>query len=85
MAMIGTTWLPFLKGISVEENREMVVSRLNEFVAENDLRVINVETVYRTDWLGRAVEPCGLRVWWEGEPVLTAQEAVQSLFDQVNT
>ncbi|WP_411961179.1 hypothetical protein ACK3BE_33430 (plasmid) [Pseudomonas mandelii] len=85
MSKIGTTWFPFFKGKSVEENLEGAVNRVNEIVAENDLQVINIETVYRTNWLGRAIEPCGLRVWWRGEPTLTAKEAVQSLFDQVNS
>jgi hypothetical protein len=85
MEQIGTTWLPFIKGSSVDENLSGVVSQMNEFVAENELQVINVETVYRTHWYGRAVEPCGIRVWWRGEPPLTAQEAVLKLFDQVST
>ncbi|GKS08529.1 hypothetical protein PSTH1771_25955 [Pseudomonas syringae pv. theae] len=62
-----------------------VTERMNEMVAEHDLQVINVETVYRQNWLGRPVEPCGLRVWWLRESPLSAQELVQPLFDEINT
>jgi hypothetical protein len=85
MRKLGSTWLPFLKGNSTEQNMSGVIERMNEVIAERDLQVLNVETVYRTNWLGRAVEPTGLRVWWLAESPLSAQALVQPLFDQINT
>lgn len=85
MSKVGTTWLPFFKGNSVDENIQAALTSLNELATENDLQVINVETVYGKDWLGRPVEPCGLRAWWVGVPPLTVAESVQVLFDQVSS
>lgn len=84
MRQLGTTWIAFIKGNSAEQSMPAAINRINEMVAESDMRVINVETVYRTNWLGRPIEPCGLRVWWEIEK-LTAAEITQPLYDQVNT
>ena len=85
MSKIGTTCFPFFKGNSIEENLEGAVNRVNEVITENDLQVINIETVFRTNWFGRAVEPCGLRVWWRGELNPTVQESMQRLWDEVNS
>ncbi|MDX9625914.1 hypothetical protein [Pseudomonas fragariae (ex Marin et al. 2024)] len=85
MRKLGSTWLPFLKGDSTEQNMNGVTERMNEMISEHDLHVVNVETVYATNWLGRPVEPCGMRVWWLAESQLSAQELVQPLFDRINT
>ncbi|MDH4602378.1 MULTISPECIES: hypothetical protein [Pseudomonas syringae group] len=85
MRKLGSTWLAFLKGDSTEQNMKGVTERMNELIAEHDIEVINVETVYRTNWFGRPVEPCGLRVWWLAESPLTALELVQPLWDQIDT
>lgn len=85
MRKLGSTWLPFLKGNTTEQNMNGVTERMNEVVAEHDLEVINVETVYRTNWLGRPVEPCGIRVWWLVESPLSVKAVVQPLFDQINS
>lgn len=85
MRKLGSTWLPFLKGNTTDQNMTGVTDRMNELIAEHDLQIINVETVFRTNWLGRTVEPCGLRVWWMHEAPLSVMELVQPLFDQVNT
>lgn len=83
MIQVGSTWLPFFKGDNHEYGMAASTQRINELIAEHEIRVINVETVYRTDWLGRPIAPCGLRVWWESER-LTAAELTQPLFDDVN-
>ncbi|EMU5677214.1 TPA: hypothetical protein RY214_004786 [Pseudomonas aeruginosa] len=83
MKQVGSTWIPFFKGDSSESGIAASTQRINELIAEHEIRVINVETVYRTSWLGRPIEPCGLRVWWESER-LTATELTQPLFDAVN-
>ncbi|WP_057382787.1 hypothetical protein [Pseudomonas aeruginosa] len=84
MKQVGSTWIPFFKGDSPECGMAASTQRINALIAENEIRVINVETVYRTNWLGRPIAPCGLRVWWESEHV-TAAELTQPLFDAVNT
>jgi hypothetical protein len=65
MSKIGTTWFPLFKGGSVEKNFEIVIDGVNQFVTDNNLRVINIETVHETDWLGRPTEVRGVRVWWQ--------------------
>lgn len=85
MRKLDSTWLPFLKGGSTEQGIAGVTDRMNELIAENDLQVINVETVYRTNWFGRPVEPSGIRVWWMREAPPSAMELVQPLWDQVSS
>ncbi|MBV5843182.1 hypothetical protein ACM72X_23470 [Pseudomonas aeruginosa] len=84
MKQVGTTWIPFFKGDSTERSMAASTQRINALIADHEIRVISVETVYRTSWLGRPIAPCGLRVWWESER-LTAAELTQPLFDAVNT
>ena len=84
MTQVGSTWIPFIKGDTLERGMAASTQRLNELIAENDIRVINVETVYRTNWLGRPIAPFGLRVWWESDHA-TAADLIQQLFDAVNT
>lgn len=83
MKVLGSTWIPFFKGDSAEEGMAASTRRINQLIADHGIRVINVETVYRTSWLGRPIAPCGLRVWWESEH-LTADELTQPPFDTPN-
>lgn len=85
MHKLRSTWLPFIKGDSIEQNMNGATDRMNELIAENDLQVVNVETVYRTNWIGRVVEPCGLRVWCLYEAPLSLEEIINSEYDKVNS
>ena len=84
MKQVGSTWIPFYKGDSVESGIAASTQRINQLIADHDIRVINVETIYRTSWLGRPIEPCGLRVWWESEH-RSAAELTEPLFDAVDS
>jgi phosphoribosylaminoimidazole-succinocarboxamide synthase len=85
MSQIGKTWFPYFKDSDPAVSEVQAVEAINRMVVETGVRVINIETVYRNNWFGRAVEPCGHRVWWEGEPTPTVAESLQQLFDQVNS
>jgi len=85
MSQIGTTWLPFFKDSDPAVSEVQAVEAINRMVVETGVRVINIETVYRTNWFGRVVGPCGHRVWWEGEPTPTVDEYLQQMFDQINS
>lgn len=81
MRNLGSTWLPFFVNASAEQNMTICTDRMNALVAQHDLQIINVETMYRTNWLGRVTEPRGLRVWWLSEEPLSAIELAQPQSD----
>jgi len=48
-------------------------------------RIINVETVEPKTFMGFQLKAGGIRVWYEAEAEVTAVEAVQQLFEQINS
>lgn len=81
--MIGSTWFPVLKGGTLDQGVETTLKRMNEHLAQNSLRVINIETVHGIQPTSERVYPTGFHAWWEKvEPV--GAEPTQAPADQLS-
>lgn len=72
--MIGRTWFPFFTGGNEHQNFEITLANVNDALARNSQRAINIETVNEVMPVIDRLKPIGLHVWWEKvEPAVGEQ------------